>query len=151
MSVRNSPSARQASYEQLLEQERLIIAATELILELMEAEGVTKSELATRISRTKGYVSQLLSGSRNLTLRTFADLTYALNHRIHLEATPVALPINQRAEADERPRGPKIVATRLAGPYRGIHTTLGERQVVKPGRRPYTSCLDDIGVTVEAA
>lgn len=64
--------------QRLLRQEELILEVTEAILEAMEREGITKTELARRMGKSKGFVSQILSGSRNLTLRTLADAATAL-------------------------------------------------------------------------
>lgn len=88
--MRDTRPAREPTYQQLVEQERLILAATELIYELLDSQKVTKSELAERLDRTKGYVTQLLAGDRNLTLRTLADLAGALGHRIEVSAQPVS-------------------------------------------------------------
>lgn len=68
------------------EAEHLIFNATELILGLMEHEGLTRSELAERIGKSKGHVSQLLNGERNMTLRTLAEIAHAVGHRIELSA-----------------------------------------------------------------
>jgi transcriptional regulator with XRE-family HTH domain len=67
-----------ADYERLLAQERLILDATEAIVGLLEDQKVSRQELARRLGKSKGFVSQLLSGERNMTLRTLADLGYAL-------------------------------------------------------------------------
>ncbi|MCC5869252.1 MAG: helix-turn-helix transcriptional regulator [Gammaproteobacteria bacterium] len=45
----------------------------------MQRADVSKSELASRLGRSKGYVSQLFSGSRNMTLRTLANIATALD------------------------------------------------------------------------
>lgn len=65
----------------LVAQELLITEVTEEIWKAMEEAGVTKAELANRMGATKGYVSQVLSGSRNMTLRTLADICFALGHK----------------------------------------------------------------------
>jgi transcriptional regulator with XRE-family HTH domain len=91
MRSRNSnltPDERQ----QALEQEHLILDATELICELLEHKGVTRQELAGRLGKTKGHVTQLLSGERNMTLRTLADVAAALDHRFELRTAPLAAP-----------------------------------------------------------
>lgn len=59
-------------------QDIAMLAATEALLGVMEQRGVSRSELAERIGKSKGFVSQVLSGSRNMTLRTLADLFWAL-------------------------------------------------------------------------
>jgi transcriptional regulator with XRE-family HTH domain len=63
----------------LLSQERLIVEVTEKIAEALEASGLNQSELARRMGRSKAFVSQILSGGRNLTLRTLADVAWALD------------------------------------------------------------------------
>lgn len=49
---------------------------------IMREQGVNRVTLADRIGRTKGFVSQVLSGSRNMTLVTLADLLSALGKEI---------------------------------------------------------------------
>lgn len=59
-----------------------ILAATATISDAMERLGVTRSQLAERLERTPGFISQVMSGSRNMTLRTFADLAFALGLQV---------------------------------------------------------------------
>jgi plasmid maintenance system antidote protein VapI len=75
-----------AANRRLLRQEELILEVTEILAEALEREGINKTQLAARMGRTKGFVSQLLDGSRNLTLRTIADLGDALRCRIKVRA-----------------------------------------------------------------
>jgi transcriptional regulator with XRE-family HTH domain len=72
----------------LLRQEELIVEATEAIAAAMESLGITQKELATRLGCTKGYVSQLLGGGRNLTLRTLSDVAQALESEVRIELQP---------------------------------------------------------------
>lgn len=65
----------------LMAQELLITEVTEEIWEAMQEADVTKSNLAKRMGATKGYISQVLSGSRNMTLRTLSDICFALRTR----------------------------------------------------------------------
>ena len=60
-------------------EERCIVAITETIAEAMERAGLNRTEVAERLGRTKGHISQLLSGKRNMTLRTLADILWACN------------------------------------------------------------------------
>jgi transcriptional regulator with XRE-family HTH domain len=62
----------------LLNQEKLILGVTEALSEAIEERGLTRSEVAKRLGKTKGFVSQLLAGGRNLTLRTVADIADAI-------------------------------------------------------------------------
>ena len=78
-----------------LEQEHLLLEVTEIIAELMAAQGVTKAELARRLRTTKGHVTQMLSGSRNLTLRTLSDVFTALVYRFLAGTMPLTLSYDQ--------------------------------------------------------
>lgn len=77
--------------QRLLEEESLILQGAELIAQLLEAQGVRRAELAERIGRTPSYVTQLLSGSRNMTLRTLAASCAALGARVNLKAVPLQM------------------------------------------------------------
>jgi transcriptional regulator with XRE-family HTH domain len=71
-------------------QELLITEVTEAIWEAMEHADITKSELASRMGATKGYVSQVLNGARNMTLRTLSDICFALGRKplLRVQAQP---------------------------------------------------------------
>jgi transcriptional regulator with XRE-family HTH domain len=57
--------------------ESCIVAVTEAIATRMREAGLSRSEVAAKIGVTKGHVSQLLSGRRNMTLRSLAELLWA--------------------------------------------------------------------------
>ena len=69
------------------EEERLILWATEAIYEAMEDQGLTRAQLAEQLGTSRSNITQLLSGSRNMTLRSLASLAYAcgLRARVDLE------------------------------------------------------------------
>lgn len=71
----------------LLREEEFILEVTELLSAMLRKEGISKVELARRLGKTKGFVTQILSGSRNLTLRTVADVADALGYKIELRAS----------------------------------------------------------------
>ena len=58
----------------LSNQEDAILDTTELICGLMKERGISRSELAARMGTTKGNVTQILDGSRNMTIRTVSDV-----------------------------------------------------------------------------
>src|SRR5436305_15162894 len=81
-----------STYEQLLEedprglrQEELILEATEALARALRSSGLTQSELAARLGKTKGFVSQVLGGGKNLTLRTLADVAGALGCKVQIQ------------------------------------------------------------------
>jgi antitoxin component HigA of HigAB toxin-antitoxin module len=71
-------------FAKLLAQEELILEVTETLCELLEKEKISRKELAERLGKSKGFISQLLNGGRNLTLRTVADILHVLGYRVAL-------------------------------------------------------------------
>lgn len=80
--------------------EGLVTEAGELIARLMQKQRVTKAELARRLGKSRAYITQMLSGSKNLTLRTLAEVVYALGAEVKLEATPLQAAEREPARAD---------------------------------------------------
>ncbi len=76
--------AASARGKMILGQERLILEVTEMICETMEEAGISRTELADRLGKSKGHVSQLLDGSRNMTLRTLADIFTVLEKQFEM-------------------------------------------------------------------
>lgn len=66
-------------HSKLYASEELSFNVTEDILIHMEDLDVSKKELAEKLGKTKSYISQLLSGSKNMTLRTLSEICFALN------------------------------------------------------------------------
>ena len=72
-------------FRRLLAQEELILEVTEVLCGILEQETISRKELAERLGKTKGFVSQLLNGGRNLTLRTVADILHVLGYKVTLK------------------------------------------------------------------
>jgi transcriptional regulator with XRE-family HTH domain len=131
-----SPDARRE-----YEAERLATWAAELIAREMAEQDLTKAELAKRLGKSRAFVTQVLSGQRNLTLRTFADLAWACGHRVVVTAEPlrqgqfVSQPVSRRvglagiAVSSYRSRTlaltgePAIARERVRKPYKGRRAT----------------------------
>lgn len=59
--------------------EEFILDATEAIWEALVKKGWTKAQLAEALDKSKAHVTQLLNGSRNMTLRTLSDIAFSLD------------------------------------------------------------------------
>jgi transcriptional regulator with XRE-family HTH domain len=72
----------------LVAEELLITQVAEEIWKALDEADLNKTDLAGKLSKSKGYITQLLNGSRNMTLRTLADICFALDKTpvIHLES-----------------------------------------------------------------
>jgi len=73
----------------IYEQERLLVDTTELLATVMESTRTRRSDLAHRLGRSKSYITQILRANQNLTLKTIADVFFALNYRLVVVAEPI--------------------------------------------------------------
>jgi transcriptional regulator with XRE-family HTH domain len=73
----NESPARAREYAR----ESLIIEVSEEIFAALEASNLSKAELAEILGTSKSHISQLLSGARNMTLRSLADIGFALKRK----------------------------------------------------------------------
>jgi transcriptional regulator with XRE-family HTH domain len=81
----SSPGQRAAQTQ--IDEEMLAIV-TQLTNEInwyMRERGLTRADLAARMGVSPGRVSQILGGGENLTLRTLAALSIALDARFDIE------------------------------------------------------------------
>lgn len=70
--------------ERLDMEEALILEVSERLIEAFEKRGLSYTDIADRIGCSKANVSQALSGSRNMTLRTAAAMSWAAQFRIEV-------------------------------------------------------------------
>jgi transcriptional regulator with XRE-family HTH domain len=78
-------------FRKLLSIEALVAEASEMIARLMAEQNVSKADLARRLNKSRAWVTQLLSGQANMTIRTLAEVVYALDAEVKLQAKPPAL------------------------------------------------------------
>jgi transcriptional regulator with XRE-family HTH domain len=92
--------------ERIDAQERLLVRATESLWAELNRKGIRKSELADRLGWSRPRVTQALAGPTNMTLRTLADLAWALDSYIALEVVPVEFDESRIARIEtNRPYG----------------------------------------------
>lgn len=68
-------------FDKLLAREEFILEVTEVLCKIMRDKDISRKQLADLLGKSKGDVSQLLNGERNLTLRTVADIMHVLGYR----------------------------------------------------------------------
>ncbi len=64
--------------ERAYAREELVYNVTEDILVALEDLNVSKKELARRLGKSRSYITQVLSGARNMTLGSLSDICFAL-------------------------------------------------------------------------
>jgi len=103
------------------QRERAIIEVTELFAEHMGKKGISRAELARKLGRTKGYITQIMSG-RNLTIHTISDVLWALGESLCTTSVPLTFgyceveayepresaPPTFKILWDDMPRGPEL-------------------------------------------
>ena len=99
------------------ERELLFGEAIETVAALLEDQGISQRELADRIGRSEARVSRLLKGGENVTLKTIADLGYALGIRFTLTPLPFADRADTPAATDPSP--PEWLARQRRGVVEG--------------------------------
>jgi transcriptional regulator with XRE-family HTH domain len=69
-------------------QERAIRKVSDYLDFIIDEKGVTRSQLAERLGRTRGWVTQVLDGDQNKTIRTVADILAVLGEEIEIGSKP---------------------------------------------------------------
>jgi transcriptional regulator with XRE-family HTH domain len=80
-------SSAQKDIEAQVDEElsRLVTQLTNEITVYLREHGLTRAELASRMGVSPGRISQVLSGGENLTLRTLAALSTALDAQFDVQ------------------------------------------------------------------
>ena len=84
------------SEEKSFAREELIYNVTEDILVIMEDMAVSKADLAKKLGKSKSYVTQVLSGKRNMTLGSFSDICVTLGIK-----PKITLPVDPKGFSDD--------------------------------------------------
>lgn len=88
---------REPGFRQLMEEaqshpdywyESAILDFTEAVYEAMQNQGVTRTELARRLCTSQAYVTRVLSGNANFTLKTMSKLAFALGLELEVALGP---------------------------------------------------------------
>ena len=84
----------------------------------MRERGLTRADLAARMGVSPGRVSQILGGGENLTLRTLAALSTALDARFDIELSSLKAEdtYTSRAAADAEAAPTQRTTTLSRGP-----------------------------------
>ena len=82
----------------VFQQERAIYEVTDLIETAMEQAGVSRTQLAKMLGKSKSWVTQLLDGEGNKTFRTVADILAVLGFELHVSFAQIC--IGQKSPRD---------------------------------------------------
>jgi transcriptional regulator with XRE-family HTH domain len=88
MKTQHATLMEDPEFRKLLAIEALVAEASEVIARLMHDQNMSKADLARRLNKSRAWVTQLLSGKANMTIRTLAEVAYALGAEVNLQAQP---------------------------------------------------------------
>jgi transcriptional regulator with XRE-family HTH domain len=74
-----------------LQRARLVNDVLDRIVAIMKQNNVSRSDLASKLSVTKGRVTRMLCGDSNMTLKTLADVFYALDRSVTINDVPLTM------------------------------------------------------------
>lgn len=82
--------------------ERLIFNTTEDILLAMQDAGMKQSDLAKKLGKSDSCISQMLNGTRNITLRTLSDICAALGVEVKITITKDGVDVSHPKVSERR-------------------------------------------------
>lgn len=96
--------------------EVLLLEVNRQISALMKSEGVRKVDLAGRLGVSRAFITKLLRGETNVTLKTLVRVAIALNAEFKIQFVPVEANVMQERWTEQRsPRGSlRLVDLRVA-------------------------------------
>jgi transcriptional regulator with XRE-family HTH domain len=68
--------------------ESLQLKIIERVLELLENRGLTKGDLAQRLNCSKPYITKLLNGGENLTIKKMVEIAVAIDCNLDIDFIP---------------------------------------------------------------
>ena len=71
-------------------EESALAMAQATIQNVMDESGVSKAELARRMQRDRSFVTRMLTGSHNLTVKTMAKSLAVCGFEVRFEPVPIA-------------------------------------------------------------
>lgn len=102
MKTRHEILMEDPEYRRLYAIEGLVTDAAELVARLMHEQGLNKAQLARRLGKSRAWVTHLLSGKANMTMRTFAEVVHLLGTQVCLSTQPQPSAREQRSHPHPR-------------------------------------------------
>ena len=92
--------------------EGVVLELTEQIAAQMKERGISRSDLAERLGTSRAYVTKLLDGHENMTVKTLVRVANALEMKVGMKLVP-----RERASRSVK-SGRSVVATKNRAPSR---------------------------------
>lgn len=76
-------------HDALMVQTRALFNASNIISDAMISCSKSQKELSKYLGLSKGYVSRLLSGTENISLKNFAKILFMLGYELNISSTKI--------------------------------------------------------------
>ncbi len=96
---------KDTEFRQGYEEERIVILFGEILSEIMEKRKWNKARLARELGFSKSYVTQLLKGSKNISLRNLAKIMFRLGRRVNIEVAKLSGSFEEELFQDDEYKG----------------------------------------------
>jgi transcriptional regulator with XRE-family HTH domain len=107
MKTQHEVLAEDPEFRRLLSIEALAAEASEVIARLMAERSVSRADLARRLNKSRAWVTQLLSGKANMTVRTLAEVAHVLGAEVKLHVQPPSRKKARKPPATATQRQPR--------------------------------------------
>ena len=69
--------------------EKTVVDITERICEIMQDKGKSRADLARELGKSRAWVTKMLSGDQNMTIKTVIEILWSLGYKFEIKAEPV--------------------------------------------------------------
>jgi transcriptional regulator with XRE-family HTH domain len=107
---------------ELLEEAALALAQS-VIQNAIDESGVSRAEVARRMERNRSFVSRMLSGSHNLTVKTMARSLAACGFEVRFERVPIASNWIEASAPSSKKIPPAHAGSTILASLAGGHST----------------------------
>lgn len=76
-------------HDALMAQSQLLFDASNIISDAMLDSGMNQQDLSGYLGVSKGYISRLLSGTENISLKNIAKILHKLDHKLSLKVEKI--------------------------------------------------------------
>ena len=112
-------------------EERLILRVTNVISGCMEEQKVKKVDLAKRVGCSKGYITQILDGTANLTLKTVSNVLFELGSTLAVKAESIKELVEGKREGFSfSTTASSTTSWRDESNDRNLYTSVGEERIL---------------------
>ncbi|MGL0931795.1 helix-turn-helix transcriptional regulator [Vibrio vulnificus] len=127
MNANNSYEPLGDAEDRAFAREDLVYNVTEDLLVFLEDNDISKKELARRLGKSKSYITQVLSGSRNMTLGSFSDICFSLGFKPEIKIPVQEEPIAEKAQFSWGTFDKKLSGTKVIKKSVKLHSNVIDR------------------------